>query len=59
MVALGLVCGLTGLVTREALEKAISERVPAGSEEMNLKALAAGFGEAERLCEERPDLACA
>jgi 2-oxoglutarate ferredoxin oxidoreductase subunit gamma len=59
MVALGLVCGLTGLVTREALERAVSERVPAGFEEMNLKALAAGFGEAERLCRERPDLACA
>jgi 2-oxoglutarate ferredoxin oxidoreductase subunit gamma len=59
MVALGLVCGLTGLVTREALEIAVSERVPAGFEELNLKALAAGFEEAERLCKERPDLACA
>jgi 2-oxoglutarate ferredoxin oxidoreductase subunit gamma len=59
MVALGLVCGLTGVVTREALEKAVSERVPAGFEELNLKALAAGFEEAERLCKERPDLACA
>jgi 2-oxoglutarate ferredoxin oxidoreductase subunit gamma len=59
MVALGLVCGLTGLVTQEALEKTVAERVPTGTEEMNLKALSAGFGEAERLRSERPDLACA
>jgi 2-oxoglutarate ferredoxin oxidoreductase subunit gamma len=58
-VALGFVCGLTGLVSRDALEKSIAERVPAGTEEMNLKALAAGFGEAERVCRERPDLSCA
>jgi 2-oxoglutarate ferredoxin oxidoreductase subunit gamma len=49
MVALGLVCGLSGLVTREALTKAMAERVPAGTEEMNAKALAAGFDEAARL----------
>jgi 2-oxoglutarate ferredoxin oxidoreductase subunit gamma len=49
IVALGLVAGLTGVVTRDALEKAVSERVPAGTEAMNLKALAAGFEEAERL----------
>ena len=49
MVALGLVSGLTAIVTREALEKAISERVPAGTEELNLKALAAGCEEADRL----------
>jgi 2-oxoglutarate ferredoxin oxidoreductase subunit gamma len=48
-VALGLVAGLTGLVTRDALERAICDRVPTGTEEMNLKALAAGFEEAERL----------
>jgi 2-oxoglutarate ferredoxin oxidoreductase subunit gamma len=49
MVALGLASGLTGVVTRQALEKAIGERVPVGTEELNLKALAAGFAEAERL----------
>jgi 2-oxoglutarate ferredoxin oxidoreductase subunit gamma len=48
-VALGFVCGLTGLVSREALEKTIPERVPTGTEEMNLSALAAGFKEAERV----------
>ena len=49
MVGLGLVGGLSGVVSREALEKAVSDRVPAGTEEINLKALAAGFAEAERL----------
>jgi 2-oxoglutarate ferredoxin oxidoreductase subunit gamma len=49
MVGLGLVGGLSGVVSREALEKAVSDRVPAGTEEINLKALDAGFAEAERL----------
>jgi 2-oxoglutarate ferredoxin oxidoreductase subunit gamma len=49
MVALGLVSGLSGLVTRESLTNAMTERVPAGTEEMNMKALAAGFDEAARL----------
>ena len=49
IVSLGLIGGLTGLVSREALEKAVVDRVPAGSEEMNLQALSAGFAQAERL----------
>lgn len=49
MVALGLVSGLSGLVTRESLTKAMTERVPAGTEEINSNALAAGFDEAARL----------
>jgi 2-oxoglutarate ferredoxin oxidoreductase subunit gamma len=49
MVALGLIGGLSGVVSRKALEKAVADRVPAGTEEMNLKALAAGFAEAERI----------
>jgi 2-oxoglutarate ferredoxin oxidoreductase subunit gamma len=52
MVALGLLGGLTGIVSKEALEMAIRDRVPAGTEEVNLKALAAGFEEAERLRQE-------
>lgn len=51
MVALGLVSGLSGLVTRESLTKAMTERVPAGTEEINSNALAAGFDEAARLRE--------
>lgn len=49
MVGLGLVGGLSGVVSQDALEKAVADRVPAGTEEINLKALAAGFAEAERL----------
>lgn len=52
MVALGLVSELTGLVRRESLMKAMTARVPTGTEEMNAKALEAGFDEALRLREE-------
>lgn len=56
IVALGLVSGLSGAVSRQGLEKAVTERVPAGTEEINLRALAAGYAEAERLKEELPEL---
>lgn len=49
IVALGLVGGLTGIVSHQALEESVAARVPAGTDEINLKALAAGFAEAERL----------
>ena len=49
IVALGLIAGLSGVVTRQALERAVGDRVPAGTEDINLKALAAGFAEADRL----------
>jgi 2-oxoglutarate ferredoxin oxidoreductase subunit gamma len=49
IVALGLVVGLTGIVSRPALEQAVAGRVPRGTEEMNLQALAAGFAAAERV----------
>lgn len=58
MVALGLLCGLSDLVTREALIKAMAERVPTGTEEVNEKALAAGFEEAARLRESGFELSC-
>jgi 2-oxoglutarate ferredoxin oxidoreductase subunit gamma len=44
MVALGALAGLSGAVARKSLEEAVSKRVPAGTEELNLRALAAGFG---------------
>lgn len=59
MVALGIIGGLTGVVSQEALGKAVADRVPSGTEELNLKALAAGFAEAARLCSQVADLACA
>lgn len=58
-VALGIAGGLTGVVTRQALEKAVRERVPAGTEEMNLRALAAGFEEAARLRQASGGESCA
>jgi len=48
-VALGVLVGLTGIVSREALEKAILARAPRGTEEMNHKALQAGFEAAEKV----------
>ncbi|MBM7866814.1 2-oxoacid:ferredoxin oxidoreductase subunit gamma [Heliobacterium gestii] len=43
IVALAVIVGLTGVVSREALEKAVLSRIPKGTEEMNLKAIAVGF----------------
>jgi 2-oxoglutarate ferredoxin oxidoreductase subunit gamma len=43
VVGLGVLVGLTGIVSREALEQAIRDRVPQGTAEINLKALATGF----------------
>ena len=57
IVALGLVAGLTGVVSRQALAAALSDRVPRGTEEMNLKALEAGFATAVSLREDLPDFA--
>ena len=47
-VALGLLVGLTGVVSRQALEKAVTARAPRGTEELNRKALEAGFEAAEK-----------
>jgi 2-oxoglutarate ferredoxin oxidoreductase subunit gamma len=52
MVALGILVGLTDVVSRKALEKAVAHRVPKGTEELNLQAVAAGIREAERLQQE-------
>ena len=49
MVGLGLVCGLTDVVSREALEAAISARAPAGTGDINLAAVAAGYAKAAEL----------
>jgi 2-oxoglutarate ferredoxin oxidoreductase subunit gamma len=45
-VALGALVGLTGVVSRKAIEKAVAARAPKGTEEMNRKALEAGFAAA-------------
>ena len=49
LVALGAVCQLTQVVSEEALKQAVLERVPKGTEEINLKALRVGFDIAEKL----------
>lgn len=48
-VALGVLVGLTGVVSRAALEKAVLARAPKGTEEMNRRALQAGFEAAEKV----------
>ena len=47
VVGLGLLAGLTDIVSREALEAAVRARAPQGTEEMNLRALGAGYSAAE------------
>jgi len=51
--ALGLLVGLTEVVSRDAIAKAVTARAPKGTEELNLTALAAGFAAAERLLIEK------
>ncbi len=53
VVGLGLLAGLTRVISREALEAAVRDRVPRGTADANLKALAAGYEAAERVREER------
>ncbi len=48
-VALGVLVGLTGIVSREEIEKAVTARAPHGTEAMNRKALEAGFAAAEQV----------
>ncbi len=48
-VALGVLVGLTGVVSRRAIKKAVTARAPHGTEGMNRKALEAGFAAAEKV----------
>lgn len=48
-VALGILVGLTGLVSREAIEKAVQAHAPRGTEELNARALQAGFAQADKV----------
>jgi len=49
VVGLGVLAGLTGIVSREALEAAVRHRAPRGTADINLKALAAGYEAAGRI----------
>jgi len=48
IVAIGAIAAITGRVSREAVEKAVLSRVPKGTEELNRKALSAGYELVER-----------
>lgn len=48
IVALGIVSVATGIVSRDSMRQAVLSRAPRGTEEMNLKALEAGFALAEK-----------
>ena len=43
IVSLGVIAGLSKVVSREAIERAVLARVPRGTEELNRRALEAGF----------------
>lgn len=43
IVSLGVINGLTHIVSEDHLEQVILSRIPKGTEELNLKALAAGY----------------
>ena len=47
IVALGAIIEITKVISRESLEKAVLERVPKGTEELNRKALSMGYRIAE------------
>ena len=47
IVSLGIVAGLTGVVSKDSLEKSVTDLAPPGTERINLRALAAGFALAE------------
>jgi len=43
IVALGAIVGITKVISNESLEKAVLDRVPKGTEELNRKALSMGY----------------
>jgi 2-oxoglutarate ferredoxin oxidoreductase subunit gamma len=53
VVALGVLVGLTGVVSRQAITQAVAARAPKGTEEMNKAALLAGFAAADLVSKKR------
>jgi len=49
IVALGVLVEITKVISKESLEKAVLDRVPKGTEELNRKALAKGYEKAKTL----------
>ena len=54
VVALGVLVGLTGVVSRQAIVSAVAARAPKGTEEMNNAALSAGFAAADLVGKKHP-----
>ncbi|MFA7197707.1 MAG: 2-oxoacid:ferredoxin oxidoreductase subunit gamma [Methanoculleus sp.] len=50
IVMIGALSAATGVVSREAIERAVLDSVPKGTENLNLKALKRGFELGERAC---------
>ena len=48
IIMLGALSSLTNIVSKEALQRAVRESVPKGTEELNLRALAEGFSNSEK-----------
>jgi len=49
IVMLGFLVAVTGIVKYEAMEKALLDSIPSGTEKLNLSALKAGFEEGQKL----------
>lgn len=54
VVALGVLVGLTGVVSRQAIIQAVAARAPKGTEEINRAALSAGFAAADLVAKKHP-----
>jgi 2-oxoglutarate ferredoxin oxidoreductase subunit gamma len=54
VVALGVLVGLTEVVSRRAITQAVAARAPKGTEEMNKLALSAGFAAADLVGKKNP-----
>lgn len=48
LVMLGALTNLTGIVSKEAMEKAVKESIPRGTEKINLKALEEGYLQSQK-----------
>ena len=54
VVALGVLVGLTNVVSRQSIIQAVAARAPKGTEEMNRAALSAGFAAADLVSKKQP-----
>jgi 2-oxoglutarate ferredoxin oxidoreductase subunit gamma len=54
VVSLGVLVGLTNVVSRQAIIQAVAARAPKGTEEMNRAALSAGFAAADLVSKKPP-----